>query len=74
MVNGMGGTPLSELYVTYHFVAKKLEDAGYSLKRKYVGNYMTSLEMHGFSITLLPLDEELTSYLDAPSAALGFKL
>ncbi|WP_233004419.1 dihydroxyacetone kinase subunit DhaK [Exiguobacterium aurantiacum] len=74
MVNGMGGTPLSELYVTYHFVAKKLEDAGYTLKRKYVGNYMTSLEMHGFSITLLPLDEEMTGYLDAPSAALGFKL
>ncbi|WP_070329425.1 dihydroxyacetone kinase subunit DhaK [Exiguobacterium aurantiacum] len=74
MVNGMGGTPLSELYVTYHFVAKKLEAAGYTLKRKYVGNYMTSLEMHGFSITLLPLDDELTSYLDAPSAALGFKI
>jgi dihydroxyacetone kinase-like protein len=67
MVNGMGGTPLMELYVAYARVAGRLKDEGVSVWRMpYVGDYMTSLEMAGFSITLLKLDEEMKGYLAAP--------
>lgn len=72
MVNGMGGTPVSELYLTFKYVSELLEQKGYEIVRPYVGNYMTALEMHGFSITLLPVDEELLQYLDASSKAIGF--
>jgi dihydroxyacetone kinase-like protein len=67
MVNGMGGTPLMELYVAYARVADRLKDEGISVWRMpYVGDYMTSLEMAGFSITLLKLDEEMKGYVAAP--------
>src|SRR5215204_4190540 len=67
MVNGMGGTPLMELYVAYAHVADVLEREGIQVWRMpYVGDYMTSLEMAGFSITLLKLDEEMKPYLTAP--------
>ena len=67
MVNGMGGTPLMELYVAYTHVADVLEREGIRVWRMpYVGDYMTSLEMAGFSITLLKLDEEMKNYLGAP--------
>jgi dihydroxyacetone kinase-like protein len=67
MVNGMGGTPLMELYVAYAHVADVLEREGVSVWRMpYIGDYMTSLEMAGFSITLLKLDDEMKSYLTAP--------
>ncbi|HEV2094053.1 MAG TPA: dihydroxyacetone kinase subunit DhaK [Rubrobacter sp.] len=67
MVNGMGGTPLMELYVAYARVADRLNDEGVTVWRMpYVGDYMTSLEMAGFSITLLKLDEEMKGYLAAP--------
>ena len=67
MVNGMGGTPLMELYVAYARVADRLRSAGVTVWRMpYVGDYMTSLEMAGFSITLLKLDEEMKNYLGAP--------
>lgn len=66
MVNGMGATPLMELYVVFNEVAKYLDRAGIEIYRSYVGEYMTSLEMAGFSITLLALDEELKSLLDHP--------
>ena len=67
MVNGMGGTPLMELYVAYARVADRLGDEGVTVWRMpYVGDYMTSLEMAGFSITLLKLDEEMKGYLAAP--------
>ncbi|MGX8237562.1 dihydroxyacetone kinase subunit DhaK [Exiguobacterium undae] len=72
MVNGMGGTPVSELYITYKYVAEQLQAKGYDIVRPFVGNYMTSLEMHGFSITLLPVDDELVGYLDAKTNAIGF--
>ncbi|KNH34194.1 MULTISPECIES: dihydroxyacetone kinase subunit DhaK [Exiguobacterium] len=72
MVNGMGGTPESELYITYKYVAEELQAHGYEIARSFVGNYMTSLEMHGFSITLLPVDDELLGYLDAETKAIGF--
>lgn len=72
MVNGMGGTPGSELYLAYKYVSEQLQQKGYERVRSYVGNYMTSLEMHGFSVTLLPVDEEMLQYLDASTKTLGF--
>src|ERR671920_695931 len=67
MVNGMGGTPLMELYVAFAHVADVLERKGIQVFRMpYVGDYMTSLEMAGFSITLLKLDDEMKPYLTAP--------
>ena len=67
IVNGMGGTPLMELYVAYAHVHDVLEREGVRVWRMpYVGDYMTSLEMAGFSITLLKLDDEMKNYLSAP--------
>jgi phosphoenolpyruvate---glycerone phosphotransferase subunit DhaK len=65
-VNGMGGTPLIELYVVYNKVAAMCRDRGISIERNLVGNYITSLEMAGCSITLLKLDDEMTRLWDAP--------
>ena len=65
-VNGMGGTPLLELYVVYAEVAKIAQEHGLSIERNLIGNYITSLEMAGCSITLLKLDDELTRLWDAP--------
>jgi dihydroxyacetone kinase-like protein len=65
-VNSMGGTPLIELYGAFNSVAKILGRQGISISRSLVGPYITSLEMAGFSITLLKLDEELTRLWDAP--------
>jgi dihydroxyacetone kinase-like protein len=65
-VNGMGGTPLIELYVVYAEVARQLGDRGIEIQRNLIGDYITSLEMQGCSITLLRLDDEMTRYWDAP--------
>ena len=65
-VNGMGGTPLIELYIVYRELAKFLEGRGITIERRLIGNYITSLEMAGCSITLLKLDDELTRLWDAP--------
>jgi dihydroxyacetone kinase-like protein len=66
LVNGMGGTPLIELYIVYRELAKFLEGRGITIERRLIGNYITSLEMAGCSITLLKLDDELTRLWDAP--------
>jgi dihydroxyacetone kinase-like protein len=65
-VNGMGGTPLLELYLMYGEIAKLLEKAGVAVHRSLVGNYITSLDMAGCSLTVLGLDEELRRLWDAP--------
>ena len=65
-VNGMGGTPLIELYIVYRKVAEILAAKGVTISRNLVGSYITSLEMAGTSITILTLDDELTRYWDAP--------
>jgi phosphoenolpyruvate---glycerone phosphotransferase subunit DhaK len=65
-VNGMGGTPLLELYIVYRELARCCSDAGVTIGRSLVGSYMTSLDMAGCSLTLLRLDEELKRYWDAP--------
>ncbi|WP_066192179.1 dihydroxyacetone kinase subunit DhaK [Gracilibacillus timonensis] len=72
MVNGMGATPEMELFIVYRQVEKILEDKGIRIHAAWVGEYMTSLEMAGFSITLLQVDEELKNALAAPTAAKAF--
>lgn len=71
MVNGMGATPLMELYIIFNEAEKFLAAKGIKTVRSYVGEYMTSLEMGGFSITLLKLDDELKALLDAPCRTPG---
>ncbi|RAG85473.1 dihydroxyacetone kinase subunit DhaK [Streptacidiphilus pinicola] len=66
MVNGLGGTPLMELYVVFHEVAALLADKGAAIARSLVGNYVTSLDMAGASITVCRADAELLSLWDAP--------
>jgi dihydroxyacetone kinase-like protein len=65
-VNGMGGTPLIELYVVFNELAKILKGKNITISRNLVGSYITSLEMAGCSITLVKLDNELTKLWDAP--------
>src|SRR5215469_1090151 len=66
MVNGMGGTPLIELYIAYAAVAELIAARGGRIARNLVGNYITSLEMQGFSVTVCALTPELTRLWDAP--------
>jgi len=65
MVNGMGATPLMELYVINNFVQDYLKEQGVKVYDTMVGNYMTSIEMAGFSLTLLRLDDEMKALYDA---------
>ena len=67
MVNGMGGTPLMELFVANRRANQVLEEKGINVYKTFVGEYMTSLEMAGVSITLLKLDDEMKELLDAPT-------
>jgi dihydroxyacetone kinase-like protein len=67
MVNGLGGTPVSELYLLYRKAAKLCAARGLTIVRNYVGEYCTALEMNGFSLTLLKLDPELEDLLAAPA-------
>ena len=66
MVNGMGGTPLIELYLVFNEARKYLEGHGARIARNLVGNYITSLEMQGFSVTVCQLTDELARLWDAP--------
>ena len=63
LINGLGGTPAMELYIVNKKVSEILKDQGIKAVKTYVGNYMTSLEMAGFSISLLKLDSELKELL-----------
>ena len=67
MINGMGGTPISELYLLYGYAHEQVEKRGMKIKRNYVGEYCTSLEMAGYSLTLVKLDPELEDLLAAPA-------
>jgi len=73
MLNGMGGSPLIELYLMYGEVAKLLEKAGVTVARNLVGNYITSLDMAGCSVTLLRADDELLTLWDAPVNTSGLR-
>jgi len=66
LVNGMGATPVAELYVIYRRVAERLGGIGVEIARSLVGSYVTSLDMAGFSVTLLTVDDELLRLWDAP--------
>ena len=65
-VNGMGGTPLIELYIVYNELAKICAGRGIKITRNLIGSYITSLEMAGASVTVLQLDGRLTELWDAP--------
>ena len=67
MINGMGGTPISELYLLYRKASLNCNSHGLEVVRNYVGNYCTSLEMAGFSLTLIRLDDELERLMAAPA-------
>ena len=73
MINGCGATPLMELLIANRRVAEVLKEKNISVYQTLVGEYMTSLEMAGFSITLLKLDDELKALLDAPADTPAFK-
>ena len=73
MVNGLGATPAEELYLIYRRVHLALTDRGVSIHRPYVGEYATSLEMAGASVTVMRLDDELTELLDAPASSPFFQ-
>ena len=67
MVNGLGGTPISELYLLYGIAHARLAEKGISIGRNYVGAYCTALDMVGTSLTLVKLDDEIRSLLEAPA-------
>jgi phosphoenolpyruvate---glycerone phosphotransferase subunit DhaK len=67
MINGLGGTPISELYILYARAHEQLQERGIKVARSYVGEYCTSLDMAGASVTLVKLDDELKELLSAPA-------
>jgi phosphoenolpyruvate---glycerone phosphotransferase subunit DhaK len=67
MINGLGGTPISELYLLYGYAHEQLARRGINIRRNYVGEYCTSLDMAGASITLSRLDDEIAGLLGAPA-------
>ena len=73
MINGAGATPLMELYIVNNRVADILAEKGIKVYKTFVGEYMTSLEMEGFSISLLKLDDEMKGLLDAKADTPAFK-
>jgi dihydroxyacetone kinase-like protein len=73
MVNGMGATPQIELYLMYAEVAALLEAAGVQIVRNLVGNYITSLDMAGCSVTVLKADDEILRLWDAPVVTPGLR-
>lgn len=74
MINGLSSTPLMELYIVNRRVSELLKEKGIKVHKTFVGEYMTSLEMAGFSISLLKLDDELKELLDAKADTPVFKM
>lgn len=73
LVNGLGATPLMELYLIYHTAAKQLTDHGYTITRSLVGNYTTAIDMAGASLTVCLLDDEILQHLDSPVHTAGLR-
>lgn len=73
LVSGLGATPVMELYIFYNEVAKLLKKPGIKIYRSYVGNYFTSLEMMGVTLTVLKMDDELKELIDMDTDAVSFK-
>lgn len=73
LVSGLGATPVMELYVLYNEIDERLKEKGIKIHRSYVGNYFTSLEMMGATLTVMKLDEELKELIDMPANSVGLK-
>lgn len=73
LVSGLGATPVMELYVLYNEVEKLLTGKGIRIHRPYVGNYFTSLDMMGATLTIMKVDEELKELIDMPVNTMGMK-
>ena len=73
LVSGLGATPVNELYVLYDRMEKQIAKRGLSVYRAYVGNYFTSLEMVGATLTVMALDDELKALLDTEAQSPGFQ-
>jgi dihydroxyacetone kinase/dihydroxyacetone kinase-like protein len=73
LVNGLGATPLEELYVLFRRVHQLLDEAGITVERRYVGEFATSLEMAGASVSLFKLDDDRLALLDAPAYSPFFR-
>ncbi len=73
LVSGLGATPVMELYIYYDEVARILEEKGIKIYRPYVGNFFTSLEMMGVTLTLMKLDDELKELMDLDCYSMGLK-
>ena len=73
LVSGLGATPVMELYVLYDEIERLLKEKGINIHRAYVGDYFTSLDMMGATLTILKLDDELKNLVDAPCFSVGLK-
>ena len=73
LVSGLGATPIMELYIFYNTVFDLLQAGGISVHRAYVGNYFTSLEMMGVTLTLMKVDAELKALIDLEADSMGLK-
>jgi len=73
LVSGLGATPIMELYVLYDEIDRLLTEKGIKTHRSYVGNYFTSLEMMGATLTMMKVDEELKELIDMPANSMGLK-
>ncbi len=73
LVSGLGATPMMELYVVYNEVEKLLQEKGIKIYKAYVGNYFTSLEMMGVTLSIMKLDDELKELIDMPVNTMGLK-
>jgi dihydroxyacetone kinase-like protein len=73
LVSGLGATPVMELYVLYDEIERIINAQGINIYRAYAGNYFTSLEMMGATLTVMKLDNELKSLIDMPCYSMGFK-
>lgn len=73
LVSGLGATPIMELYIVYDEIEKLLSEKGIKVHRAYVGNYFTSLEMMGVTLTMMKVDGELKELIDAEADSMGLK-
>lgn len=74
LISGLGATPVMELYVLYNEVEKILSAKGIQIHKSFVGNYFTSLDMKGATLTIMKLDEELKELIDMPAYSMGMKV
>jgi dihydroxyacetone kinase-like protein len=71
LVSGLGATPVMEQYILYNEIEKCITEKGIKIYKAYVGNYFTSLEMMGATLTVMKLDDELKEMLDMPVSTMG---